>query len=156
MGTVVGILFVWVFLGGEAQGGGEGFYPSCDLDWAALFFEALGAKRLDFRKILGAGSWIIPGCEVRQICSLSDFLLFFFKLVWFSVRFLGSVFYFEVDYAEHVKDADLFYPHGFLAVLSAFMKFSLSFPFSFHLLPPGSTTMATIKPLVDEVLRLGA
>lgn len=65
-------------------------YPSCDLDWAALYFEALGARRLDLPKIPWAGSWIITGCEVRQICSLSDF--FFFKLVWFSVRFPGSIF----------------------------------------------------------------
>lgn len=77
---------------------GAKVYPSCDLDWAALFFEALGARRLYLPKILGAGS-----CEVRQIRSLSDFFFFFFKLVWFSVRFPGSLFYFEVNYAEHVE-----------------------------------------------------
>lgn len=81
MGTVVGILFF-----GKV---GARVYPSCDLDWAALYFEALGVRRLDLPKIPGAGSRIIIGCEVRQICSLSDF---FFKLVWFSVRFPGSIF----------------------------------------------------------------
>lgn len=96
--------------------------PLVTLTGQLYFLKPLERGNLICQKFWGLADGLFPAVKSDKYAPC---LIFFFKLVWFSVRFPGSVFYFEVNYAEHVKDADLFCPRGFLAVSSAFMKFSL-------------------------------
>lgn len=125
VGTVVGILFF-----GKV---GARVYPSCDLDWTALFFEALGARRLDLPKILGA--WQL---DYSRLWSPTNMLLvWFFFLSWygFPLDFRGLFSTLKLSMQSMWK----------MLVSSALMDSSLShqnlwnspfsFPSSFHLLP---------------------
>lgn len=109
---MVGILF----FGQVGAGGLSLMRELADLDWASPFFESLGERRLDLQKFLGAGSWIIPGCEVCQLSLLAFFVFWFFVVVVFFLSWYGfpldfwSIFCLEVKYAEHVEDVHLFCP----------------------------------------------
>lgn len=101
---------------------GRGSIPLVTLTGQLCFLRPSERGNLICQKFWGLAAGLLQAVKSDKYAPC---LIFFFKLLWFSVRFLGSVFYFEVNYAEHVKGADLFCPHGFLTVSSAFMKFFL-------------------------------
>lgn len=116
-----------------------------DLDWA-LFFESLG-KETDIADSFWGLVAVIPGCEVWHV--LDWFPFFFFKLVWFSVRFL--IYFSALKLCRACGSCwSLLFKRSLRRLIS--ILWNLPYPFSFHLLLSGSPTIATTKPLVSSGL----